>query len=70
MKALLERLRREGREILATLDGLEEEVEELQGQGEKLRRGDLSLADLEEKLQKHLRSWRRRAGAGRRRRRR
>jgi DNA-binding response OmpR family regulator len=60
MKILLERLGKEGREILATLDGLEEEVEELQGRGEKLRRGDLSLADLEEKLQKHLRSWRRR----------
>jgi DNA-binding response OmpR family regulator len=64
MKALLERLRREGRGILATLDGLEEEVEELQGRGEKLRRGDLSVADLEEKLQKHLRSWRRRQGRG------
>jgi len=64
MKALLDRLRREGREILATLDGLEEEVEELQGKREKLRRGDLSLADLEEKLQKHLRNWRRRQGRG------
>jgi len=64
MKVLLERLRREGREILATLDGLEEEVEELQGKREKLRRGDLSLADLEEKLQKHLRNWRRRQGRG------
>jgi DNA-binding response OmpR family regulator len=64
MKALLDRLRREGREILATLDGLEEEVEELQGRGEKLRRGDLSLTDLEEKLQKHLHSWRRREGRG------
>ncbi|OHD73406.1 MAG: histidine kinase [Spirochaetes bacterium RBG_13_68_11] len=64
MKALVERLRSEGREILATLDGLEEEVEELQGKGEKLRRGDLSLTDLEEKLQKHLRSWRRRQGRG------
>ncbi len=42
MKALLDRLRREGGEILATLEGLEEEVEELQGKGEKLRRGDLS----------------------------
>jgi DNA-binding response OmpR family regulator len=64
MKAILQQIRREGREILATLDGLEEEVEELQGKGEKLRRGDLSLGDLEEKLQKHLRSWRRRQGRG------
>lgn len=64
MKTLLALLRKEGREILATLDGLEEEVEELQGRGEKLRRGDLSLADLEEKLQKHLRGWRRRQPRG------
>jgi len=64
MKTLLDRLRKEGREILATLDGLEEEVEELQGRREKLRRGDLSLNDLEEKLQKHLRTWRRRQGRG------
>ncbi len=62
MKVLIDRLRREGRGILATLEGLEEEVEELQGRGEKLRRGDLSVADLEDKLQKHLRSWRRRQG--------
>ena len=62
MKVLLDRLRREGRGILATLEGLEEEVEQLQGRGEKLRRGDLSLSDLEDKLQKHLRSWRRRQG--------
>lgn len=64
MKTLLDRLRKEGREILATLDGLEEEVEELQGRREKLRRGDLSIDDLEEKLQKHLRAWRRRQGGG------
>jgi len=52
---LLGLLRREGREILASLRGLEEEVAELQGKGEKLKRGDLSLDDLERKLRKNLR---------------
>lgn len=56
---LRERVKREGRGILATLDGLEEEVEEMQGKGERLRRGDLSLRDLEDRLRRHLRTWRR-----------
>ena len=64
MRAVLERIRTEGRGILATLDGLEDEVEELQSRREQLRRGDLSIADLEEKLQKHLRNWRRRQNRG------
>jgi DNA-binding response OmpR family regulator len=54
---LLGLIRREGREILATLRGLEDEVAELQGKGEKLKRGDLSVEDLEKKLRKHLRNW-------------
>ncbi len=55
MEKLVSRLRKEGREILATLEGLEDEVTELQGRGEKLRQGDLSVDDLERKLRKHLR---------------
>ena len=51
---------KEGREILATLRGLEDEVAELQGKGEKLKRGDLSLDELEKKLRKHLRNWKKR----------
>jgi len=50
-------VRREGAEILATLQGLEDKIEELQNKGNKLKKGDLSLGDLEEKLQKHLRNW-------------
>jgi len=50
-------VRREGAEILATLQGLEDEIEELQNKGDKLKKGDLSLEDLEKKLQKHLRTW-------------
>jgi DNA-binding response OmpR family regulator len=59
-RKLLELTRAEGREILATLRGLEDEVAELQGKGEKLKRGDLSLEDLESKLRKHLRNWKQR----------
>jgi DNA-binding response OmpR family regulator len=58
MEKLVALLRKEGREILATLEGLEDEVTELQGRGEKLRQGDLSVADLERKLRKHLRNGR------------
>jgi DNA-binding response OmpR family regulator len=60
VEKLLELIRKEGREILATLKGLEDEVEELQGRGEKLKRGDLSVDDLEKKLRKHLRDWKKR----------
>jgi DNA-binding response OmpR family regulator len=54
---LLELVKTRGAEILATLDGLEEEIGEMQEKGDRLRRGDMSLEDLEEKLKKHLRSW-------------
>jgi len=60
VEKLLSLIRAEGREILATLRGLEDEVAELQGKGEKLKRGDLSLEDLEKKLRKHLRDWKKR----------
>lgn len=60
MKALMEKIQAEGREILATLRGLEDEVAELQQKGEKLKHGDLSLEDLEKKLKKHLRNWKKR----------
>ncbi|HUI72845.1 MAG TPA: response regulator, partial [Spirochaetia bacterium] len=54
VEKLLGMLRKEGREILASLRGLEEEVAELRGKGEKLKQGDLSLDDLERKLRKNL----------------
>jgi len=54
---LAELVKREGAEILATLQGLEDEIEELQTKGDKLKKGDLSLDELEKKLQKHLRNW-------------
>jgi DNA-binding response OmpR family regulator len=60
VEKLLALTRKEGREILATLSGLEDEVAELQGKGEKLKRGDLSVEELEKKLRKHLRNWKKR----------
>ena len=60
VEELLGLIRAEGGEMLATLRGLEDEVEELQGRGEKLRRGDLSVEDLEKKLRKHLKNWKKR----------
>jgi CheY-like chemotaxis protein len=45
-----------GAEIMATLKGLEEEIGELQAKGDRLKRGDLSLEELEKKLKKHLRN--------------
>ena len=50
-------VQREGAEILATLQGLEDEIAELQNKGDRLKKGDLSLDELEKKLQKHLRNW-------------
>ena len=60
VQKLIQTIRTEGREILATIGGLEDEVEELQSRGEKLRRGDMSLEELERKLRKHLRNWKKR----------
>jgi CheY-like chemotaxis protein len=60
VEKLLAIVRDEGGEILATLRGLEDEVAELQGKGDRLKRGDLSVEDLEKKLRKHLRNWKKR----------
>jgi len=60
VEELIGMIRAEGGEILATLRGLSDEVEELQGRGERLRRGDLSVEDLEKKLQRRLRDWKKR----------
>ena len=59
---LVKQIRKEGQEILATLKGLEEQTAELQRKDDKLRKGDLSLEDLEENLKKHLEGWKRRQG--------
>ena len=51
---LIDLLKTEGTQILATLSGLEEEIEELKSQEIQLKKGDLTLEDLESKFKKHL----------------
>ena len=58
--ALVELVKKEGDEILATLQGLGDEINELQMKGQKLEKGDLSIDDLEKKMQKHLKNWKKR----------
>ncbi len=62
---LLELVKTRGAEILATLAGLEEEIGEMQEKGDRMRRGELGLEDLEEKFRKHLRSLKKGQEAGR-----
>lgn len=50
---LVDRILHETRETLATLEGLEEEVRELQSQDDELKSKELSLEDLESKFRKH-----------------
>jgi len=57
---LIESLKREANEILATIGGLEDEINELQVRDERLKRGDMSLEDLEKKFEKNLKKWKRR----------
>ena len=51
---LVELIRGEARETLATLSGLEEEIEELTREESQLREDELSLDDLETKFRKHF----------------
>ncbi|MCK4796724.1 MAG: response regulator [Spirochaetes bacterium] len=44
------------KEMLAMLDGLEEEIIELEQKGDNLKKGELSLEELEKKIIKHLKS--------------
>jgi hypothetical protein len=51
---LLDLVRKEHKEILAALAGLEGEINDLRGEESKLREGDLSLEDLESKYRQEL----------------
>lgn len=53
VKRLVERITEETAETLATIEGLEEEVRELQSQDDELKAKELSLEDLESKFRKH-----------------
>jgi DNA-binding response OmpR family regulator len=60
VKAFLRDARREAKEILATLEGLEERIQDLETKGARLKRGDLSVEELESKYRKHLEGWKER----------
>ncbi|MFP4113279.1 MAG: response regulator transcription factor [Spirochaetota bacterium] len=47
-------VQREVAQTLASLDGLEDEINELTRRGDEIREGEITLDDLEEKYQKHL----------------
>ena len=56
-KDLVDFVKSESQEIFATLSGLEDEIKELQNKGDDLKRGDLTVDDLEAKFQKHFQNW-------------
>ncbi len=53
VQALVARILEHTNETLATVEGLEEEVRELQSRGDQLKSKELSLEDLESKFRKH-----------------
>lgn len=53
VRAFLERVLNETQGTLTTVEALEDEVRELQSQGDELKSEELSLADLESKFRKH-----------------
>jgi DNA-binding response OmpR family regulator len=50
-------VKKETETVLATLDGLEEEIKDLQVKGAEIKQNELSLEDLEDKYQKHYNNW-------------
>jgi DNA-binding response OmpR family regulator len=51
---LIKLIQTEAQETLATISGLEDEIEELRNQESELREGELTLEDLESKFRKHF----------------
>ena len=62
VKEFVEMVGSEITSVLATLDGLEEEIEDLTKQGDQIRENEVTLDDLEEKYLKHIQSARESAG--------
>lgn len=58
VQAFVDLVAREGRETLATLQGLEEEIEDLRSQEGVVKKEELSLEGLEDKYQKHFNGFR------------
>ncbi len=63
VRAFVGMVRNEVESMKATLEGLEDEVAELQEKGDALREGEITLDDLEEKYQKRFRDLRENADA-------
>jgi DNA-binding response OmpR family regulator len=55
-------VKKESEETLATLDGLEEEIQELQSKGDEIKARETTLEMLEKKYQKHFDSYQKQAG--------
>ena len=60
VKELIDELITEGNEILVTMRGLEDEINELETRKDRIKRGDVSLEELEKKFEKHLKNWKKR----------
>ncbi|MFP4483650.1 MAG: response regulator transcription factor [Spirochaetaceae bacterium] len=54
------KVKQESETTLATLDGLEEEIKDLQGKGDEIRAREVTLEMLDEKYQKHFDSYQKR----------
>lgn len=63
VKGFVDLVRQELESTKAALEGLEEEIAELQQQGDELREREVTLEDLDEKYQKHFRNLRENADA-------
>ncbi len=64
MAAFVKNAQREFEATLAALDGLEEEIRDLQSKGDEIKSREITLEMLEEKYQKHFDSYQNKQGAG------
>lgn len=62
VKKFVELVQKESEGTLATLEGLEEEIQELQSKGDEIKARETTLEMLEEKYQKHFDNYQRQAG--------
>ena len=58
--SFVEKVRQESEGTLATLDGLEDEIKDLQSKGDEIRSREVTLEMLDEKYQKHFDSYQKR----------
>ncbi len=62
VRTFVDLVRKESEQTLATLDGLEEEIAELQSKGDEIKARETTLEMLEEKYQKHFDNYRKQTG--------